>query len=229
MIVTPLPTRKAFTKFNAFTSAVAAMGLGAIMLGAGTNASNSAINNAESLNAPAIVGQPAPDFTLTDIDGVEHTLSEYTAKGQTVVLEWWSPSCPFVKKHYRKDTGTMLNIQKDMEAKPVVWLRINSAKASHPSADIQEVKDTANAWGITTPILSDTTGVVGQAYGAKRTPEMYIIDSAGTLVYHGAIDNRSDAEAPGDVNYVKKALSQTLAGEPVIESSTKAYGCSIKY
>lgn len=225
MNATSLPTRKALTKFSALTGAVAALGLGAMMIGAG----NRAPSSAESMNAPATIGQPAPDFTLTDLQGNEHTLSEYTAKGQTVVLEWWSPTCPFVKKHYRDDTGTMLNIEKDMEAKQVVWLRINSAKSTHPSADVQAMKDTAQGWGIKTPILLDPNGTVGLAYGAKRTPEMYVIDSAGTLVYHGAIDNRSDAQAPGDVNYVRNALNQTLAGEPVVESSTKAYGCSVKY
>jgi len=200
-----------------------ASALGAFMLGAGEKPMSN------EPTKPVSIGQQAPDFTLTDLDGKSHTLSEYTAKGQTVVLEWFSPMCPFVKKHYRADTGTMLSIQKDMKDQPVVWLRINSARASHPSAELKLNKQAAQKWGITTPILLDPDGHVGLRYGAKHTPEMYVINGNGTLTYHGAIDNRDDAELPGDVNYVRTALSETLAGQAVATPTTKPYGCSIKY
>jgi peroxiredoxin len=178
---------------------------------------------------PIEIGAKAPDFTLTDINGQKHTLSEYTAKGQTVVLEWFSPDCPFVKKHYRDDTGTMLAIEADMKEEPVVWLRINSGRKGHPSTGVEKNKAAASDWGIKTPILLDESGEVGMAYNAKRTPEMYIINSQGVLAYHGAIDNRSDASAPGDVNYVRNALQQVLAAETVTTTETKAYGCGVKY
>lgn len=219
----PLPKNKN-SIFNAAAGSVAALGLGAMMLGAGN-----AENNTESLAKPVAVGQAAPDFTLTDINGEEHTLSEYTADGQTVVLEWFSPACPFVKKHYRDDTMTMINIQKDMKDEDIVWIRINSAKSSHPYGNLDNNKEAAEKWGITTPLLMDSTGEVGKAYGAKRTPEMYIVDAQGVLAYHGAIDNRSDAAAPGDINYVKNALQEIVAGETVSVTTSKAYGCSVKY
>jgi len=206
-----------------FAGVIALVGLGAMMLGAGASEKKT------ELGSPAQVGQQAPDFTLVDLEGNKHTLAEYTAKGQTVVLEWFSPVCPFVKKHYREDTGTMLAIQEDLKDESVVWLRINSTKASHPAAGADLNKATAQKWGITTPILFDSKGSVGKAYGAKRTPEMYIINAQGILTYHGAIDNKPDAAAPGDVNYVRNALMETLAGETVTKSSSKAYGCSIKY
>ncbi len=178
---------------------------------------------------PAEIGAKAPNFTLTDINGEKHTLSEYTKQGKTVVLEWFSPDCPFVKKHYRDDTGTMLAIQNEMKDQPVVWLRINSGKAGHPSTGIERNKSAAQDWGITTPILLDESGTVGKSYNAKRTPEMYIIDAQGVLAYHGAIDNNSNASAPGEVNYVRNALQQVLAGETVTQATTKAYGCGVKY
>lgn len=199
--------------------AIAAVGFGVAMLGVG---------NLES--APkATVGQPAPDFTLTDLDGVEHSLSDYTSKGQTVVLEWFSPSCPFVKKHYRDDTMTMNTMQSDFKDESVVWLRINSAKANHPSAAAKLNKSTAEKWSITTPILMDPEGSVGRTYKAKRTPEMYIINADGVLVYHGAIDDRGDIQAPGEINYVRNGLNELIAGDSITTSTTKAYGCSIKY
>ena len=70
---------------------------------------------------------------------------------------------------------------------------------------------------------------MGKSYNAKRTPEMYIIDEEGVLRYHGAIDNDSKASKPGEVNYVRNALQQVLAGETVSKTTTKAYGCSVKY
>jgi len=175
------------------------------------------------------IGDTAPDFTLTDLEGNTHTLSDYTKAGNIVVLEWFSPDCPFVRKHYRSDTGTMTNLQKQFADDNVVWIRINSAHGKHPSADLKHNSKTAKSWSITTPILMDTTGKTGKAYGAKRTPDMYIINPDQTLAYHGAIDNRSDAAAPGDDNYVANALAQLLAGESVTKAESKPYGCSIKY
>ncbi len=205
------------TKSKAVLFAMSAAASGALM-GAGAE-------NAK----PAQVGQKAPDFTLTDLDGAKHTLSQYTQEGKVVVLEWFSPECPFVKKHYREDTGTMLAIQEDMKDEPVVWLRINSARKGHPSTGVDTNKQAAQDWGITTPILLDESGKVGMSYGAKHTPEMYVIDKQGVLVYHGAIDNRRDAAMPGDVNYVRNALNEVLAGQTVSVPETKAYGCSVKY
>ena len=212
-------------RLNKASAAVLAVGalLGGAMIGAGH--ADREIEQAK----PIKIGQKAPDFTLTDLQGNEHTLSEYTQAGKTVVLEWFSPECPFVKKHYRPDTGTMLKIQEDVKEEPVVWLRINSARKGHPSTGVEANKKAAEQWGITSPILLDESGEVGLSFNAKRTPEMYIIDSSGTLAYHGAIDNRRDAAAPGDVNYVSKALHEVLAGETVTTAETKAYGCSIKY
>ena len=206
------------TKSRSVLFALGAAVTGA-MMGAGTLESA----------GPVEIGAKAPNFTLTDIHGEKHTLSEYTAEGKTVVLEWFSPDCPFVKKHYRDDTGTMLAIQNEMKDQPVVWLRINSARAGHPSTGVDRNKSAAKDWGIQTPILLDESGKVGKSYSAKRTPEMYIIDAQGMLAYHGAIDDNSNASAPGEVNYVRNALQQVLAGETVSKATTKAYGCSVKY
>ena len=189
----------------------------------------SAATTTTSAPAALEIGDTAPDFTLIDLEGNTHTLSDYTSAGNIVVLEWFSPSCPFVRKHYRSDTGTMLKIQADHADDNIVWLRINSAHANHPSADATLNTDTAKDWNITTPILMDSTGTAGKAYGAKRTPDMYIINPDQTLVYHGAIDNRSDAAAPGKTNYVANALTQLLAGDPITKTTTKPYGCAIKY
>src|SRR6202140_5193875 len=69
------------------------------------------------------VGSTAPDFSLTDSKGKTETLSQY--KGKYVVLEWFNPECPFVKKHY--GSGNMQKLQEEFTAKGVVWLSIDSS------------------------------------------------------------------------------------------------------
>lgn len=207
------------TKRLSTIGACAMIGAGAALMGAaGTEA-----------GPQAQIGQAAPDFTLTAIDGSTHTLSDYTEQGSIVVLEWFNPGCPFVRKHYREDTMTMNNLAKDFDGDDVVWIRINSGHESHPTADHDFNKKSVKDWKIDGPLLMDHSGDVGRMYGAKRTPEMYIVDDEGVLRYHGAIDNRSDAAAPGDTNYVQKALKQVIAGDTVTTAQTKAYGCSVKY
>ena len=79
--------------------------------------------------AAAEVGKPAPDFTATDINGQTHKLSDY--KGKIVVLESYNLDCPFCRNHYK--SGAMQELQRDLAAKGVVWLMVNSVIAKHPS------------------------------------------------------------------------------------------------
>ncbi|XXF78458.1 thioredoxin family protein [Myxococcaceae bacterium GXIMD 01537] len=170
----------------------------------------------------AEVGKPAPAFKLKDEAGKEHSLEQY--KGKVVVLEWTNPECPFVKRHYEADT--MQKTQAGFDSKKVVWLTVDSS--SHHTA--QTAAEAKKAEGITNPVLLDTDGAVGHAYGAKTTPHMYVIDDKGVVRYSGAIDDdpRGKAEkAP--TNYVKTAVDAILTGKPVPTSTTQPYGCSVKY
>lgn len=181
------------------------------------------------LAAPEI-GKLAPDFTLKDTAGKEHSLADF--KGKTVVLEWVNFGCPFVKKHY--DSKNMQTLQKEAGEKGVVWLSICSSapgKQGNETPDAGKTK-AAEYGSSATAYLVDESGAVGKLYNAKTTPEMFIINPEGTLVYMGAIDdNRSPDPAviPNSKNYVKAALDETLSGKPVSAVSTQSYGCSVKY
>jgi len=73
---------------------------------------------------------------------------------------------------------------------------------------------------------------VGRLYGARTTPDMYIIGPNGKLIYDGAIDNKptpDPEDIPGATNYVKAALEESMAGKPVEVTTSKPYGCSVKY
>jgi peroxiredoxin len=184
----------------------------------------------KAVTPSALVGKPAPDFTLKDLSGKEVKLASF--KGKTVVLEWFNPGCPFVKKSHT--VGSLVDTAKRQTGKDVVWLAINSGAAGKQGADPGENTEAAKSWSMSHPILRDDAGKVGKAYGATNTPHMFVIDKAGTVVYAGAIDNSPDGEgksAPGGkvVNYVDAAISDLAAGRTVQTPSTKAYGCSVKY
>src|ERR1700726_1880536 len=176
------------------------------------------------------VGKEAPDFALTDTNGKSHHLTDF--KGKYVVLEWYQPDCPFVRKHYR--SGNMQSLQKEYTAKGVTWLSIDSSapgeEGNYPAAKLNEISTQDGS--ARTALLLDPAGDVGRLYGAKTTPDMYIIDPKGILVYKGAIDNKRStdlADVKTATNYVKGALDAVMAGKPVPTTATQPYGCSVKY
>jgi peroxiredoxin len=178
----------------------------------------------------AAVGKPAPDFTLKDLDGHDVALGSF--RGKVVVLEWFNPGCPFVKASHTK--GSLKGTAKKHAAAGVVWLAVNSSAPGKQGSDSAANRDAAKAFGLEHPILRDENGAIGRAYGATNTPNMYVIDKNGVLVYAGAIDNSPDGEGEAPtggslVNYVDAALDDLGAGRPVKTPITKPYGCSVKY
>ena len=179
--------------------------------------------------AAAAVGQAAPDFSAMDTSGQTRKLSDY--KGKLVVLEWTNPGCPFVQKHY---SGNMQGLQKEFAAKGVVWLAINSTETG--SGDYLAPAKLAGWLGdkqaAPTATLMDESGKVGQLYGARTTPHMYIVSPQGQLIYAGGIDSIPSARVDDiktATNYVRQGLNEALGGKAISVASSRAYGCSIKY
>jgi peroxiredoxin len=180
-------------------------------------------------DSPA-VGTTAPDFSVTDSKGKTQTVSQY--KGKYVVLEWFNPDCPFVKKHY--GGGNMQKLQEEFTAKGVVWLSVDSsAPGKEGNLTAEQANQKMTEWKTKqTALLLDPDGKAGQTYGAKNTPHMFVINPEGKIIYEGAIDSKASAN-PADIsdatNYVKVALEESMAGKTVTTSNTKPYGCSVKY
>lgn len=182
------------------------------------------------LQARVECGQSAPAFSLPSAKGGRVSLADY--RGKVVVIEWFNHNCPFVRKFY--DIGAMQKWQAQMTARGVVWLVVDSTNPTHPDyltpeaaeATYGELHMAANA------LLLDPEGGVGSLYGATNTPQFFIVDAEGILVYQGAIDDRRTSD-PDDVsvarNYVMEALERVLSGQPVSEDKTRPYGCSVKY
>ena len=188
-----------------------------------------------TLAAPAAfanvaAGQAAPEFALADIQGKPQKLSAY--RGKYVVLEWFNSECPFVQKHY--ESGNMQSLQKKYGDKGVVWLTVNSTSPESSNyRDAARSQQIVKDWKInSTALMLDADGKVGQAYGARTTPHMWVIDPSGKVIFVGGIDDKATFRA-ADVkdarNFVAAALDESMAGKAVSVSAATPYGCSVKY
>ncbi|MCB9548727.1 MAG: redoxin domain-containing protein [Myxococcales bacterium] len=166
-------------------------------------------------------GQEAPAFSLTGSDGKVHTLAEQ--KGKVVVLEWVNPDCPFVKRHYQ--AKTMKTLSEKFAGKEVVWLAINSTHYADQAANKAFVAAESLAYAV----LDDHDGAVGHQYGARTTPDMFVVDPEGKVAYRGAIDDDPFGDKAEKVNYVDAAVPAVLAKSAVAMARTQPYGCSVKY
>ena len=185
----------------------------------------------------ASLGKPAPEFTLKDTEG--KPLSLKSLRGKTVVLEWFNPDCPFVK--YAHGKGPLKDFAKRVSNDKLVWLTINSNAPGKQGAGAERNVAAKQEYGINNRVLLDENGKVGHAYGAVKTPHVFVIDAKGTLVYRGGLDNapigvvdserpRLPGNAPDILEpYLEHAL-QDLAQNKVLRlPDTPPYGCTVKY
>ncbi|MGA2030101.1 MAG: redoxin family protein [Verrucomicrobiota bacterium] len=175
------------------------------------------------------VGQSAPNFTGTDINGNTVHLSDY--KGKIVVIESYNSDCPYCHNQYA--TGATQDLQRELAAKGIVWLMVNSVNPKNFShrtpeqarAEWAAEKIAATAW------IDDSSGAIGHLYDMKTTPHTFVIDKNGTLVYDGAMDDKPDPfhDPRTARNYVRETVDDLLTGKPIEVSQTKPYGCAVHY
>ena len=175
-------------------------------------------------------GEAAPAFETLDANGKTVKLSDY--KGKYVVMEWTNKECPYVKKHY--SSGNMQKLQKTYTDKGVIWLSVlSSAKGKEGYLEPQQALAVAKENGSNaTALLMDPSGKLGRLYGAKTTPHMFVINPAQVVVYEGAIDSNDSSDPsviPASKNYVVHALEDSMSGKKLGKTSSRPYGCSVKY
>ena len=174
--------------------------------------------NPGDLPSPPAIGAMIDDFTLPDADGAQHTLNSLKGKNGAVII-FIATKCP-VSNAYN---DRMEKLAEDYKAKGVNVIGINSNN-TEPSA---EVKSHAAEKGLKFTILKDDGNKIADRLGANHTPEAYMIDASGKLVYHGRIDN-SQNTANITSNDLREALDAVLAGMPIQKTTSVAFGCSIK-
>lgn len=190
------------------------------------------------------IGDPAPNFTLPSSTGKNISLEDF--KGKIVVLEWVNHGSPYCRRQYvweqmqkaqraAKRMKKTQAFEKDQDA--VVWLTICSSapdKYGHMTPDqinfiLRREKAAADYY------LSDETGAVGRSFGTTKTPEFFIINSSGLIVYHGAFDDDTrdpgpdEKPLPNTKNYVLQALQDLAEGIPVKTPKTDLFGSGIVY
>jgi peroxiredoxin len=165
------------------------------------------------------IGESAPSFTLKNYDGKEFTLEKVLKEKPLTVLMFISTECP-VSNGYNE---RMNKLYDTYSKKGVAFLGINANKAE----DVKTIAAHSKEHGFLFPVLKDEKNVIADAYGAMVTPETYVLNQKGKLVYHGRIDDSRKIEKITS-NDLSDALDKLLAGKEVVTAETRAIGCSIK-
>lgn len=180
---------------------------------ASTPAPSASASAAPAAPATAAIGKPAPDFTLNDVNGKPYALAQL--RGKAVILEWFNPGCGQVSESHKK--GALAQLAARAQKVGIVYLAINSNGPGTIGSGVDNNKAGIAALHIPNPVLLDEDGKVGHAYGATKTPEMFVVDPAGNLVYRGAVEN------------VEAALADLAAARPVQKPESPPNGCAIDY
>ncbi len=171
------------------------------------------------------IGDPAIPFRLPGTDGREHALDDY-ADRQAVVVIFSCNHCPYV----RAWEDRMVAIQRDYAPRGVQFLVISSNDPEqYPEDSFDRMKERAREKGYNFPYLFDATQEVARAYGAQRTPEVFVFDRDRRLRYHGAIDDHYEDPKQVRRHYLREALDAVLAGGEPAVPQTPPVGCTIKW
>ena len=182
--------------------------------------------SAASFGAPGLkvdlrIGEKAPDFTLPEVsDGKTVALKDLLAKNKAVAVLFVATKCP-VSNAYN---ARMAALGKEYASRGISLVGVNSNKTE----PVAEVKAHAEKNGFTFPVLKDDGNKVADAYGASHTPEVFLLDPRGNLIYHGRIDESQEDAGNVKSPDLRNALDAVLGGKPVATARTKAFGCSIK-
>jgi peroxiredoxin len=168
---------------------------------------------------------PMTDVKMAGVDGKSVTLAGVAGKKGTLVV-FTCNHCPWAKMWQTRVT----EIGNAAGKAGIGMVAINANDpADYPEDDMNGMKQRAKELKIKFPYVIDATSDVARAFGATRTPEAFLFDAEGKLVYHGTIDDSpKDASAVKDA-FLKDAVNAVSTGKTVTTAETKAMGCSIKF
>jgi len=181
-----------------------------------------------SLAAGYAVGDKVTDFKLMNVDGKTVSLADYKDASGIIVV-FTCNHCPFAKAYEQRIQD--LNKKYASKGYPVVAISPND-KDIVPEDSYEEMQKHAKEKGYDFPYLYDETQETAKAFGATRTPHVYILKKEKdnlTVKYIGAIDDNTNDPAAVKTRYVENALAELMKGKEVTVNSTKAIGCTIKW
>lgn len=178
-------------------------------------------------SAPLALGSPAPmrDLMMKSVDGHERSIASVAGRKGTLVV-FTCNTCPYAR-------GWEDRIALIGNAAVKRGLGVIAVNANDPELNSGDSFDgmiaRAKKLGLKFPYAVDATSDLARAFGASATPEAFLFDAKGQLVYHGTVDdNMRDPKAVKDP-WLRQAVDAVAAGHPVATAETKAMGCSIKF
>ena len=171
------------------------------------------------------LGDPAPDFSLSGVDGKTHRLADFSASPVLCVI-FMCNHCPYV----RATIDRIIALQRDYSGDGVQVVGINSNETvNHPEDSLEHMIRWAKEKRFNFPYLRDETQAVARAYGAQRTPHIFLFGRDRRLRYTGAVDDSTQDPAKVKRQYLREAIDALLANQPVKDAQTHAIGCSVKW
>ena len=171
------------------------------------------------------IGDKAIAFDLPGVDGKHHSLAG-DAGNDALVVVFTCNHCPYAQAWEDR----LVQIQAEYASKGVKLIAINANDAvKYPDDSFPKMKERAAAKGFNFPYLHDESQKVARAYGAQRTPEVFVFDKGSTLRYQGTVDDNYEDPAAVKTPYLRQALDAVLAGKPAPTAETAPVGCTIKW
>jgi len=163
-------------------------------------------------------GEKVDDFTIVNYDGTQYNLNNALQNGYVVVM-FWSTECPYVQPF----NDRINNYVNSFNGKGITFWAINS----NTTESVERVKQHSEDNKYVFPMLKDENCLVADLFAATRTPEVFVLGKDRTILYHGRIDDNSNAEKVTS-NDLNNALNELVAGQEISVKSTKSFGCTIK-
>jgi peroxiredoxin len=172
------------------------------------------------------IGSYAPDFELPGTDGSVHHLARYLERYRAVGVVFICNHCPYVKLYLER----LNQIQREFGDRGFTLIGINPNDAEqYPADSFDKMKEFVTSHGIKFPYLRDVTQDVAQAFGAEKTPHVFLVNQTGVLCYSGAIDDNAQEATAVSQRYLSIAIEQILAGRSNQPTATNPVGCSVKW
>ncbi|NQU10078.1 thioredoxin family protein [bacterium] len=172
------------------------------------------------------LGEPAPsaDVKMKNVDGKELSITDVKGEKGTLVI-FSCNHCPYVKAWEER----IAQLGNDYQKKGVGVIQINANDPAVAGDTFEAMQQRAKERGFEFPYVVDASSGVARAFGASRTPEVFLFDAAGQLVYHGTVDDNYQSPADVKERYLADALTALVAGAEIKVKEIKAIGCSIKF
>ncbi|WP_033374025.1 thioredoxin family protein [Spirulina subsalsa] len=173
-----------------------------------------------------MIGQYAPDFELPGIDGEVYHLTRYREQLNGVGVVFMCNHCPFVGLYLER----LKQIQTEFSSQGFTLMGINANDAAQvPEDSFERMKWFSAQQQLNFPYLRDPSQDVALAFGATKTPEVFLLDAAGKIRYQGAIDNYAESADKVTEAYFRENIKRLLTGEAIAPEFTEVIGCSLKW